>query len=143
MKGLPTLIKLRQRELDKIRQEIREKEEILAHLIAEEKRLGDELVAEMEMATEQPEMAGFFGNFAKGIEVKQEAIRESGRLVNREIAALRDVLRDAFSDLKQLEIALEQQEKARELAETRKEQQELDEMGLQQYIQKKEGAANG
>ena len=72
MKGLKTLIKLRQRELDKLRQNLGKLEEELRSLITEEKRLGAELEAEIKLAAENPEMAQFFGQFAQGIEHKQD-----------------------------------------------------------------------
>lgn len=136
MKGLLTLIKLRQRELDTLRRNLGKMEEELTKLIAEEKRLGAELEQEIELAASQPEMAQFFGQFAQGIEHKQNQIRALASEVNKAMAKIQSEMTDAFGELKRLEIARDNAKAAEAAKEAKREQQELDEMGLQLHIRK-------
>ena len=138
MKGLKTLIKLRQRELDKLRQNLGKLEEELRSLITEEKRLGAELEAEIKLAAENPEMAQFFGQFAQGIEHKQDQIRALASEVNKAIANMQREITDAFGELKRLEIARDNFEAEQEAKQAHREALELDEIALQQYNRKQQ-----
>lgn len=140
MKGLPTLIKLRQRELDTLRRNVGLLEEELAKLVKREKQLKKELQNERKLASENMEMAQFFGNFAQGNEQQQEQMRALQQAVNVEIDAMREKVAEAFGELKRMEISHEKLLEA--LAEERKhkEQKELDEIGLQQHRRKQEEA---
>ena len=133
MKGLPTLIKLRQRELDTLRRNVAKLEEELEKLVKEEKRLQAELRHEKQLASEQPEMAQFFGDFAQGNEQKQDQLRELQKAVNKEIESMREKVAEAFGELKRLEITQEKLLAELEEEQKHREQQELDEIGLQQH----------
>lgn len=133
MKGLPALIKLKQRELDTLRRELAELEQELENLRLESKRLAEELTSEQKLAAESPEMGAFYGKFAKGIEEKQKLIQRKSRDVNEKIRKLRDTIFEAFTELKRLEIARDNLLAAEEEEKKKQEQMMLDEVGIQQF----------
>ena len=137
MKGLPTLIKMRQRDLDELRRSLADMERVLEQLMAEDKRLAEELEREREMAAENPEMSSFYGNFAKGVEEKQEEIRLKAREVNKTIRQLRERITEVYGELKKLEITRDRLAEEAQAEKDKQEQQMLDEVGIQQFARKK------
>ncbi len=138
MKGLNTLIRLRQRDLDELRRQLVEQEQILEALQNESKRLAEELERERQLAAEMPEMAGFYGKFAKGIEEKQEEIRKRSRDVNQILRKIRDTIAEAYTELKRLDIARDNILAEQEQEAKKQEQVMLDEVGIQQFTRKKQ-----
>lgn len=136
MKGLPTLIRLRQRVLDALRRQLAELERQLEELMAEDRRLAEELERERAMAAEFPEMAGFYGNFAKGVEKKQLEIRLQAREVNQNIRKTRNEISEAFGELKRFEITRDNIAAAEQEAKDKQEQQSLDEIAIQKFSRK-------
>ena len=133
MKGLKTLIRLKNKELDSLRLSLVEQQEKRALLELAERNLQKELDDELELAAQQPDMAGFFGGFAAGIKQRQAVVREGMRQVDKLIDALRDKITDAFAELKRYEITLENQIKALEKKREKLAGQQLDETSLQQH----------
>jgi flagellar FliJ protein len=133
MKGLPTLIRLRQRALDALRRQLAEQEKELEALLAEDKRLAEELERERAMAAKYPQMAVFYGSFAKGVEEKQKEIRLKAREVNQKIRKTRDEITEAFGELKRFEITRDNIAAAEQETKDKQEQAALDEMALQGF----------
>lgn len=130
MKSLKTLIQLQQRQLDdqrKILNQLEQEGERLALLI---KQLKDELAAEAKLASEQPEMARYYGGFAQGNEVQQKNIRQQQAKLSKLTEHQREVIRAAFAELKKLEIAQENALKIAKAKVDKAENAELDEIGL-------------
>lgn len=138
MKSLKTLITLRQRELDEKRRQLVQLEAELERLQAEEARLRHELQEEMRLAAEHPEMAQYFGGYAKGNETQQEQARQKQQLIQQGIEKQRDIITDAFRELKQLEIAKQNADEKAEANAKRKEAIAMDEIGLQRHLSKDE-----
>jgi flagellar export protein FliJ len=128
---------MRQRELDELRRNLVEQEKVLEALMAEDKRLAEELEREREMAAQNPEMSAFYGNFAKGVEEKQEDIRLKAREVNQLIRKTRDKITEAYGELKKLEITSERLAAEAKAEADKQEQQMMDEMGVQQFARKR------
>lgn len=135
MKSLTTLIDLKQRELDEKRRILVQLEEEMDKLNTNAKKLKDELARESKLASEQPEMARYFGEFAKGNKQQQDNLREKKVTLNSIIESQREAINEAFSDLKQMEIAKENMDAEKAADENRKENAELDEIGLRNYNQ--------
>ncbi len=133
MKSLTTLIDLKQRELDEKRRVLVQLEEEMDRLNTDEKALKDELKHEANLAAAQPEMARYFGEFAKGNEKKQEAVAKDKKGLNKLIGLQRDAITAAFAELKQMEIAKEKHDEEEDANATRKENAELDEIGLRGF----------
>ncbi len=136
MKGLATLIRLRQRALDALRRQLADLERELEALMAEDKRLAEELEREQKMATEFPEMSIFYGSFAKGIEEKQEVICIKSREVNQKIRETREQVTEAFIELKRFEITRDNIATAAQEVQDKHEQQALDEIAIQKFRRK-------
>ena len=141
MKGLKTLIKLQKSQLDELRQAITKLEEqrALQEQLIEFLQL--QLIEEEKQASEQIHLSQFFGDFSKRIKAQQNDCRAIIAKLNKQIEALQAKMRDAFGELKKLEIteiAIQEREKAEAL---RREQENLDEIALQQYLKKQQEGA--
>lgn len=135
MADLKALIRLRQFRVD-------EKQKALADLYRKTEQFEgkkDELIATLERereiaeSTEDVEAGAFFGLYAEGVKAKITGIdREINKLETR-IQIAQDDIRQAFAELKQIEIVQKrrEEEEARELAA--KESAELDEIGIEGF----------
>lgn len=137
MKSIKVLIRVKQRELDALKrqQSILEKrrEELYMMII----QLGDRLVQEMKMAKDMPEMAHFFGDFSASIKKRQDQAYAQIRKLDKELDKLAEQLTEKFSELKKFELAYAAWAK-REAEKVRKrEQLEMDEVGIRGYIRSK------
>lgn len=137
MKGLPSLIKLKKREIDTQHREIAQLEAEHRKLAKEEKRLADELHRERSLAAEQPEMSPFYGDYSHANEQKQERLRELQQTILQEIDIRKEKMAELFGELKKFEIT-----QSNILAEQRKqqekhEQERLDEIAIDQHRRKK------
>lgn len=136
MKSMSTLIRVRQRELDALKrqQSILEKrrDELYFMII----QLGDRLVQEMKMAKEMPEMAHFFGDFSASIKNRQDQAYNHIRKLDHELDKLAEQLVEKFSELKKYELAQAAWMKREAEKRKRREQLEMDELGIRGYIRK-------
>ena len=136
MKSIKTLIRVKQRELDALKrqQAILEKrrEEMYMMIIT----LGDRLVQEMKAAKDMPEMAHFFGDFSASIKKRQDQIYVKIRQLDRELDKLAEQLTEKFSDLKKFELALAAWQKRETEKQRKREQQEMDEIGIRGYARR-------
>ena len=138
MKGINTLIKLHKRTLDELRRKMVSLESQKAQLQQAIRNLQQELNDEVSLGAKQPEMATFFGEFAKRIKERQEKMRDEIRLLDEQIKKLNEEIFDAFTELKKFEIAKENAQKRAAAEVARKEAVMLDEVAAQQYERKKE-----
>ena len=136
MKALNTLIRLHKRTLDGLRRRMGELENQKAKLQQAIKVLQKELETEVELAGKQPEMANFFGEFAKRIKNRQDNIHKEIRAVDVKITELNKEIFEAFTELKKYEIAKENNKLRAEKEEKRKETVVLDEIAAQQFEKK-------
>ena len=120
---------------------IEQKQKFLAELYRQAEELENQrqtLEVQMEQERESvesmgAEMIGFFGAYSKAVKERIDDIGESlSRLENRIIVA-QDDMREAYGELRKIEIVQERREKeqARELA--KKESDDLDEIGIQRH----------
>ncbi len=136
MKGIDTLIRLSKRTLDELRKKqvaLETQKEKLHDAI---RRLNNEMESEMRLAQKSPEMATFYGGFAKRIKAKQAMLREETQKLEFELVVLSEQIIEAFADLKKYEIARDNA-KARARAEAaRKETIAMDEVAASQFLRK-------
>lgn len=133
MKGILTLIKLSRRTLDELRRGLSALENEKEQLQKLQAALRDELRQEMETAGKQPEMAHFFGDYAKRIQGRQDKILQEIRAVEKQMEKMAEAISAAFTEVKKYEIARDN-ELARVREETeRREAAELDEVGSQMH----------
>ncbi len=131
---LNTLIRLNEWTVDERRRELGDVLASLAELESGLHRLREELASEQGVVQASPEEAGFFyGNYAQAVIERRHRLNTGVARMEEEVAQARDKLNEAYRELKKFEVAqdLRDTHEARELA--RKEQIDLDEMGLQAY----------
>lgn len=136
MKGLKTLIKLSKRQLDELRRDLATLERQKEQLLEASKKLSEELQQELELASQQTEMRGFFGGFAKRIQTRQEELAKEVRVLDKKMQKLADDITVAFAELKRYEIALEAAVKRQKEDQARKDTIALDEIAGNQHRRK-------
>ena len=136
MKTLDTLIRLHKRTLDGLRREMVELETQKSQLQQAIINLQKELDTEVALAGKQPEMANFFGEFAKRIKARQESLLQEIRNLDVKIAKLNNEIFEAFAELKKYEIARANAKLRAQEKEKHKETLMLDEIAAQQYQRK-------
>lgn len=138
MKSLTTLIRVKQREMDALKRQQgvleKQREEVQAIIDG----LANQLLSELKTAQAMPEMAHFFGDYAATIKQRQEMMHGHLRRVEVELDKLATQLRERFGEMKTLELALANWKKRRDDAAKRREQQEMDEIGIRGYIRQDE-----
>lgn len=135
---LNTLIRLNEWTVDERRRELGDVLASLAELESGLLRLREELAREQGVVQASPEEAGFFyGNYAQAVIERRHRLNAGISRMEEEVAQARDKLNEAYRELKKFEIAqdLRYTHETQELA--RKEQIDLDELGLQAYRLKK------
>lgn len=133
MKALKTLIRLQRRTLNELRKQLGALERQRAVLVQASIKLAQELQNEIELASDLPEMGNFFGNFSRRIQDRQEFISAEVRKLDIEAEKVRQEMMEAYSEVKKYEIALDNWTKAQNREIERKENNALDEIGLQQF----------
>lgn len=140
MKTLDTLIRLHKRTLDELRRNMVSLENQKSQLQLAIVNLQKDLDKEMVLAGKQPEMANFFGEFAKRVKTRQETLRGEISALDVKINELNNKIFEAFTELKKYEIARENAKQRAREAENRKETIMLDEIAAQQFLKKQSDA---
>lgn len=84
------------------------------------------------------ETRAYYGRYAEAVRINIARLDEELRQLDTRIAVAQDVMREAFADLKRVEIVhRRRQEESAAKAKTR-ESQELDEIGLESFRRKEE-----
>ncbi|MBV8938545.1 MAG: flagellar FliJ family protein [Alphaproteobacteria bacterium] len=136
MKTINTLIRFKRRHLEELRRQAALTEEQRLSLLRQSEALQQELESEIALAATQPEMSAFFGNFAERIRKKRTEISGKVALLEKQLQALADEIRDEFSELKRFELVrdqrLQEQKRQRQLAEAA----QMDDLALQRFARK-------
>ncbi len=136
-KDLHTLIRFNEWSVDQRRRDLGEVLGALADLESSLHRLGEELVREQRAVQASPEEAGFFyGNYANAVIDRRNHINTGIANMEQQVAEAREKLDEAYRELKKYEVAQETRDLRQAREEARKEQIELDEIGLQTHRQK-------
>lgn len=135
--ALKTLIRIHRFELD-------EKQRKLGNLLRFEASLENRKILlakrfkeEEEAAKDDPTAALTFGAYVDWHIEENKRVDRALEDARREIEAMRDEIRDAFREIKTLEIAQENREKKEQAEENRKTNAALDEIGLTLYRRNK------
>lgn len=136
MKGLETLIKLQKRDLDRLRKEQVQLEEKREQLLALAAKLHGELMEERRLAIENPLMAGYMGDYEKRVKNRQLEIAKETIGIDQRLAQLAMAISEAFGELKKYEITRDNRREQAKSAADRREQGQMDELGLQQFVRK-------
>jgi len=133
-KGLKSLVRLSEWNVDEKQRELAIVHEELSNAETMQSNLEDELRREQVMAQESPHEAGlFYGTYADGVINRRENLRQQILNIEGRVEEARDALNEAYREQKKYE-TVERNRQQRETAEReRKEQLLLDELGLQNY----------
>lgn len=133
MKTIETLIRLAKLEVD-------ERRRALADLLDQDDafdraidRLDREVEGEREKARQDPEYATGYTAYAKHAANRRKALIDQKAALGEQILQARDALAVAFEEQKKYEITAENQTAAEAAEQNRREQAELDAMGLQSH----------
>ncbi len=133
MANLSSLIRLRKHNVD-------QKQKFLAGLYRqaeemEQKKvdLQNKLSAERQLLEEQEmlEALAWFGRYAQGVKSQIELINKDIKSMEQRIEIARADLRNAFADMKKIEITHERRLTAEKKAEQAKEDKDLDDIGIE------------
>lgn len=133
MKTIATLIRLAKLEVDNRRR-------LLADLLEQDaafdravQRLDNELITERDKARESPEYAAGYTAYAKHAASRRKALIDRKAALAVDIDKARDRLAEAFEEQKKYEITAERRDDAEAAERNRREQLDLDELGLQAH----------
>jgi len=132
-KGLPTLIRLQQRELDNLRKRMVILQQNRESLLAQAEALLAELENEVRLAGELAGMGGFFGDYSKRIKAQREGLFKEAAKLEKKITALAVEISNAFSELKKFEIAYEHQLAREKKKREQDEQKQMDEIAARKH----------
>lgn len=82
------------------------------------------------------EMISYFGPYSEAVRGRVADIDEAAKKLDARIDVARDAMREAFSDLKKIEITQERREAEEQAEIDKKESQALDEIGLESFRRK-------
>lgn len=137
MRGLETLIRLSQRDLDEKRRVLGELEQLRSEFERQAQRLDDELGRER-AAVAVGDGQGSAPYFAAA-RLRQETIARSADELAAKIEAAAEAVAEAFQDVKRFEIARDLKTRRRRAEAARVEQAELDEIALGRHRRRKPG----
>lgn len=134
MKSIQTLLRVKQREMDALKRQqgILEGQREEIHTIIN--GLANQLRDELKAAQNMPEMAHFFGDYSATIKQRQEMMHGHLRRLEVELNRLTDLIRERFGEIKKYELVLANWNKRKAEAARKREQQEMDEVGIRGYI---------
>jgi flagellar FliJ protein len=137
-KGLETLIRLNEWTVDQKRRTLSDLLRLIDGFEAELKKLEQDLINEQASAAASPNEAGFlYGYYADSVIDRRAIIQISTQQLEKEADEAREEVSLAYRELKKFETAMEVRKKREEAELARKEQLELDEVGMQTFNQKR------
>ena len=136
MAGLTTLIRLKKHALDEQRRRIGELENQLDSLQNQDRRLADELKAEQAEASARGEPSYTLSAYTERVRQKRVLLSDNIKKLATAIAAARDEMQELFKELKTVEITHENRLKAAAKIAIKKENDTMDEIGLQQFVRR-------
>ncbi len=136
MRSLKTLVRMRREELDERRQLVAQLENRLNALVHARAELEKKHAAEKHFAEGSPEALFSYPAYAAWVKSEEQRFEEARLAVEAQADAARDGLRDAFAELKKLEIAEKERIRRERREAERREQKALDAVGLSGYLRK-------
>jgi flagellar export protein FliJ len=136
VKSLNTLIRLQKQKVDELRRRQGALENKRQQLLQRLEDLADELKKEQKLASENPEMGGFFGDFAGRIRLRREETTAEIKKVEKQMDELAAQIRAAFAEQKRYEIVRDQRLAEQRAQLEKRETEQLDETGAQAHERK-------
>ena len=136
MKSIQTLIKLQQRQLDEKRRVLKQLLDQEEMLKAKKESLKQSIIDERKRALEDVQTAYTLAAFIKMTEQNIELLAAQIIQTQQKIEAIRQEIAEIFNELKRLEIYDKMKEDEIVAEENKREQKNMDEMGLRGFIYK-------
>lgn len=137
MSTLDALIRVRKFELDEKRRFLKGLEMIEDEHKAALVKLGEELLQEQKIASASQEGAYAYGAYGRVVIRRREDLDRAIIDIGLQIEVAREELATAFSELKKFEITKESRERVEAVAEGRREQAVLNELGINGHLMRK------
>lgn len=135
-KGIEALIRIHQFELDEKRRGLKELETVRANIETAIRMLEQEMAKEKTVASGSVEANMAYGTYARAALARRARLEQNIRDIEPRIEAAREVVRQAFEDLKKYEITKAGRDRAALAEANRKEQILMDELGLSAHLRK-------
>lgn len=133
-KGLKSLIRLNKWKVDEKRRALADKLDQVAALEEQLTALDHELIREQSSAQQSPQEAGlFYGSYANGVIERREQFHSGIQDMEAQIITAQDELNETYRELKKFEVINKQREIREADERAKKEQEMLDELGLQNH----------
>jgi len=131
MKSLQTLLKIARRDLETLRRALGD--ELLRQQTLEQRVVGHEEAVKREqaLAAQDYESARAYGGYAVAAVSIRNALQAEGRIIEDEIARMRELIAAAHVETRKFERLVELQEAREKAAREKRENAELDEMATQ------------
>jgi len=133
MARIKPLIRMRRWELDQKQRELGELNKRAEAVVAEQNRLQREMEAEQKMVMERPEFAFTIAAYAAQVIFRQEKLADHLKILEQMIDQKREEIRQAFQEVKKLEIAEERRLDLEKEEQRRRDTIALDEVGLEGF----------
>lgn len=139
MANLKSLIRLRKHTVDQKQKFLAELYRQAEELEAKKASYEEKLKKERELLEEQEmlEALAWYGRFASGIKAQIDLLNKDLSNMEQRIEIARADLRNAFAELKKIEITAERRREAEKKEELAKENKELDDIGIDGHRRKK------
>jgi flagellar export protein FliJ len=133
MKGLPTLIRVRQWELEEKRRKLADLEGLAAQLDEAIQRLDDEVKMEQGIAGASHEVNFAYAPYAQAAIERRRTLLASLDDVKQQIEAAHEEVTIAYQELKKYEVAQDNRRRRTRAEANRREQIVLDEIGIEGF----------
>lgn len=141
MSALDSLIRLHRWQLDERRRALADLDRLADRLRQEQERLDIEQQVEQAVAAASAEAARGYGAYARRLIERRQKLAQSVADVEQQIAQAREALAEAFQEVKRYEITASNRERQQRQKTARRQQQVLDEIGIDRHARRKSGEA--
>lgn len=136
MKSMLTLMKVKQRDLDIIAEQVIKLQNKRAEIEDTIATLSERLEHEIMSATQMPDMAHFFGDYSSHIKKRQDQLRALAKRTDEEIEKLQLAIRAIYGEIKTYEQAYKNWKAREDKKRIAREQSEMDDIALQGFVRK-------
>jgi flagellar protein FliJ len=137
--ALRSLIRLHRWQLDERRRDLATLEDLAAKLREEHQKLDAEDERERAVASASPEAAYGYAGYARSLIDRRRKLERTQAEVAEQIARAREALAEAYQEMKRYEIAAASRQRQLEEREAKRQQQTLDELGVEGFRRKTAG----
>lgn len=140
MADLDPLIRIRKHALEQKQKFLADLYRQSEELERQKKSLLDTLLEERKKVDEMGVQAlGYFGHYSEAVRGRVEDIEDSLKKLNNRIEVAREDMREAFTEMKKIEITQERRDAEEERKQKKKDDAILDEVALEGFRRKEEG----